>query len=364
MMNQRSYNFSPGPAALPDKVIQRIQQDLFNWQNTGVSVMEMNHRHPLILQLRDYVQQSLRELLQIPEHYEILFCPAGGRGQYSMIPLNLLSKGQTADYIVTGLWSKMAAEQAKKWRSVRLPVDMSDSDFSYVAPFDTWSINPSARFVHYVDNETVHGIEFPYTPHNNYCPLVCDMTSSILTKPINVSDFSFIYAACQKNLGIAGLTLVVVDPSLLPNEGSSLPPLNDYRTYIQYRSMYNTPPTFSLYVTSLMLDWVCEQGGVDKMAQSSARKSSLLYDFIDNSSGYVNHVSPSARSRINIPFYINKPDLTETFVKEAEQAGLFGLRGHHTTGGLRVSLYNAVSEEAVMALIRFMKAFAWRYLNS
>lgn len=360
----RAYNFSAGPAALPDAVIYQIHNELKDWQGLGVSVMEVNHRHPSIQALAAQTKERLRYLLDIPDHYHILFCHGGGRAQYSMVPLNLLTESQTASYPVTGLWSWLAYHEARYYRNIKSPIEIRTDDITSIPPKEQWTVDHNSTYLHYVDNETVHGIEFPFTPTFSGIHLVCDMTSSILTKPVNVEDHALIYAACQKNAGIAGMTMVIYDPHKLPPVDKSLPPFYNYQYYMDHAPYYNTPPVFAIYVTNLILGWTIEQGGIQAFESKKANISAKLYEFIDNSEFYYNKVENNARSRINVPFYIAQPQLTDTFVTEAEQKGLFGLRGHKTLGGLRASLYNAVTEDAVDGLIQFMKDFAWRYQHS
>lgn len=363
-MNQRVHNFSAGPSKLPEAVLSQIQQECFNWRQTGVSIMEISHRHPKVVEMIRETEVAIRELLNIPDTYHVLFCHGGGRAQYSLIPLNFLNSHDVADYAITGLWSVLAAKEANRFASINIPVNTETQSFRTIPPIETWDLHPEARYLHYVDNETIHGVEFPAAPQVKGVPLVSDMTSNIMSKPLDITQYGMIYAACQKNLGIAGLTVVILDPNLIPNDSDPLPVLHDYKTYIEHRSLYNTPPVFPIYVTSKLVQWLKKQGGVEAIFEMNQHKAQKLYDFIDNSEFYENRVVPEVRSRMNVSILLKKQDLIPQFIKEAEAQGLFGLQGHRYLGGIRASLYNAVTEEAVDHLIHFMKTFAWRYQHS
>lgn len=347
-------NFGAGPAMLPAPVKDRIKDELHDWAN-GMSVMEASHRSRDFIELADRTTDKLRNLLNIPNDYEILFLPGGARQQFSMLPLNFLNESDTADYIISGFWSQWAYEDAVKLRRVNIIGNSFDD--GYLSTPDVTSVTPNASYIHYTDNETIHGVEYKGLPISCKTPLVADMTSSLMSKPIDVAKHSLIYASCQKNLGISGITIVILDPKFLKEPDGILPNIMRYEPYIRSKSMLNTPPTFPWYVLDLMLDWVVAEGGVEKVYERNIAQSKRLYDFIDSSHLYGNAISLENRSRMNITFHLLETKLESTFAEKAKERGLYQLNGHRMNGGFRASLYNAMTDAGIDRLISFMKEF-------
>jgi phosphoserine aminotransferase len=321
-----------------------------------MSVMEISHRNFVFEKLIQNIQDNLRTLLAIPKNYKILFFPGGARAQFTMVPMNLLGPDLLANHIITGHWSRLAYQDACKYGRMDIVATSEGNFYSNIPEEKTWSLTKGAYYLHYTDNESIHGVEFPFTP-NVPLPLVADVTSNILTRSIDFNKYAVVYASAQKNLGIAGLALVIVNPTYLRSGLISTPLLYDYNVAIQHNSMLNTPPTFALYVMGLVLEWVLSQGGIHAMEEKSISKAKKLYDYIDNSSLYANHVETTYRSRINVPFILKDPLLEGRFLQEAETHGLMQLKGHKLVGGMRASLYNAMPGEGVDALIEFMREF-------
>lgn len=353
------YNFGAGPAMLPAAVMAQIQADLPNW-HAGMSIMEISHRHAAFEQLMQQIKTNLRKLLAIPDNYEILFFSGGARAQFTMVPMNLLGLNLLANYLITGHWSKLAYQDATKYGTMEIVASSEANCYLTVPSPETWSLNAQASYLHYTDNESIHGVELPAPPAVKI-PLVADMTSNILSKVIDVSKYAVIYASTQKNLGIAGLTLVIVDPTYIQNNSGNIPLLYDYKVAIQHNSMLNTPPIFALYVMGLMLDWVIAQGGVLAMEAKNLANATKLYNYLEQSKLYENLVNPAYRSRINIPFTLKDPSLEEKFLQQAELHHCTQLKGHKVVGGMRVSLYNAMPEAGVDTLINFMEKFQQQY---
>ncbi|MDH5456194.1 MAG: 3-phosphoserine/phosphohydroxythreonine transaminase [Gammaproteobacteria bacterium] len=352
----RVHNFSAGPAALPLEVLETIRNDLPDWLGSGMSVMEVSHRGADFVALAARAEATLRELLLVPDDYSVLFPQGGATLQMAMAPLNLSAPGDTADYIVTGSWGKKAAGEARKFCTVNVAADASDRSFTYIPDESTWQRSDNAAYLHYTPNETIAGVEFHFVPGGDV-PLVADMSSNILSRPIDVSRFGAIYAGAQKNIGPAGITLVIVRNELLDRARAENPHLMTWKSYADSGSMTNTPPTFAWYVADLVFQWLKRQGGVAAMAEINDRKSSKLYAAIDASDFYSNPVAKDCRSRMNVPFILADDALDKKFLEEAAAAGLANLKGHRSVGGMRASIYNAVGEDAVDALIAFMADF-------
>ena len=352
----RVYNFSAGPAALPLEVLETIRNDLPDWLGSGMSVMEVSHRGKDFVELAARAEATLRELLQVPDDYSVLFPQGGATMQMAMAPLNLTAKGDTADYVVTGSWGKKAAGEASKFCSMNLAADASDKKFTYIPDEASWRRSDNAAYLHYTPNETIAGVEFHFVPGGDV-PLVADMSSNILSRPIDVSKFGVIYAGAQKNIGPAGITLVIVRNDLLERARPDNPHLMTWKSYADSDSMTNTPPTFAWYVADLVFQWLKGRGGVEAIAKANERKASKLYAAIDGSGFYSNPVALDCRSRMNVPFILADDGLDTKFLEESAAAGLANLKGHRSVGGMRASIYNAVSEEAVDALIAFMAEF-------
>lgn len=355
------FNFGAGPSMLPKEVLEKIKEDLPYWKK-NMSVMEVGHRTPDFLEIIEKSEYNIRKLLNIPKHYKVLFLTGGARSQFSMIPINFLGNKTTADYIITGLWSKIAHEDGKLFCNANVVVNSEKEDFKFIPKQETWNLSENAAYVHYTDNESIHGVEFDYIPDvKNDIPLVCDMTSSILTKPIDINKYSLIYASAQKNMGIAGLTMVIVDDDKIKNIPMNTPPLYNYKKMIEYKSILNTPPTFSWYVMNLVLEWLINKGGISYCYEKSIEKSKKLYEFIDNSDLFYNEIINAYRSRINVPFHLKKKSLVDKFIFFAETNGMLQIKGHKVMGGIRASLYNAMPVEGVDALIDVMKDFENNY---
>jgi phosphoserine aminotransferase len=349
------YNFGAGPGMLPASVIERIKADLPDWHR-GMSVMEISHRSVIFEKLIQNIKSTLRLLLAIPDNYEILFFQGGARAQFTMVPMNLLGPDLIANHVITGYWSKLAYQDACKYGRMDIVATSEPNFYLDIPEQNSWRLTKEAYYLHYTDNESIHGVEFPFIP-DVPLPLVADMTSNILTRPVDVSKYAVIYASAQKNLGIAGLAIVIVNPAYLRSGLISTPLLYDYNIAIKHNSMLNTPPTFALYVTGLILEWLLEQGGVSAIEEKNTRKAKKLYDYIDSSYLYENKIEKTYRSRTNIPFTLKVRSLESNFLQEAESNGLIQLKGHKLVGGIRASLYNAMPEEGVDALIEFMKEF-------
>jgi phosphoserine aminotransferase len=358
----QSYNFCAGPAALPQAVLERAQAELLDWQSKGMgSIMEMSHRSKEFVAVAEKAEADLRTLMAIPENYRVLFLQGGASSQFSAVPLNLLGANKEADYFNTGAWSKKAIAEAKRYTSVNIVASSEAENFTCVPQKSSWQLSPSAAYVHYTPNETIGGVEFGEIPDVGNVPLVADMSSTILSKPVDVNRFGVIYAGAQKNIGPAGLTVVIVREDLLGKSLPVCPAMLDYKTAADNDSMYNTPPTFAWYLAGLVFEWLLDLGGLNEMASINERKAKSLYSAIDNSGFFSNPVAMENRSLMNVPFILANSDLDKTFLQESEQAGLFNLKGHRSVGGMRASIYNAVPEEAVDALISFMADFERRY---
>jgi phosphoserine aminotransferase len=353
------YNFSAGPAVLPKEVLQQAQAELIDWHGSGMSVMEMSHRGKEYMGIQAQAEADLRELMGIPVNYKVLFLQGGASLQFSMVPLNLLRGKLSADYVNTGEWSKKAIKEAKKFSYVNVAANNSDRNASYIPAFDTWKLDKDAAYVHYTPNETIGGVEFNWVPDVGNVPLVADMSSCILSRAIDVSQFGLIYAGAQKNIGPAGLTIVIVRDDLVGHADPRLPAMLDYRTYAENDSMYNTPPTYAIYIAGLVFQMLKRRGGIAAMEKVNAAKAKLLYAAIDASNGFYNcPVAASDRSRMNVPFTLKDSNLDGDFLKQADARGLLQLKGHRSVGGMRASIYNAMPLEGVQALVNFMNEFA------
>jgi phosphoserine aminotransferase len=356
----RAYNFCAGPAALPEEVLFQAQEEIANWHGVGCSVMEMSHRSKEFVSIAEEATQDFKDLLSIGDDYEVLFVQGGASSQFSMIPLNLLGDKTSADYVNTGQWSKKAIAEAKRYCDVNVVATSEAENFSTVPAFESWALSKEAAYLHYTPNETIGGVEFDYIPQVDV-PLVADYSSSILSEPLDVSKFGLIYAGAQKNIGPAGLTIVIVRKDLLGKARDITPAMFDYQVHAKAGSMNNTPPTYAWYLSGLVFKWLKRQGGLSAMAEINQRKASKLYGYIDSSDFYSNPVEPRYRSRMNVPFVLADSTLDAKFLQEAEKARLLNLAGHRSVGGMRASIYNAVPEKAVDALIEFMKSFEKEY---
>lgn len=356
----RVYNFSAGPAVLPEEVLSRARDEMLDWQGSGMSVMEMSHRGKAFMQIAAQAEADLRELMAVPSGYKVLFLQGGASQQFSAVPMNLLRGKKKADYFRTGRWSKKAIAEAKRYCEVNVVASPEGDRFNAVPARETWRLDPDAAYVHYTPNETIEGVEFQEIPDTGGIPLVADMSSTILSRPVDVSRFGVIYAGAQKNIGPAGLAVVIVREDLMGHSMPETPVLLDWKTQADADSMYNTPPTYAWYIAGLVFQWLKEKGGLAAMAEVNRRKAAKLYGCIDASGFYDNPVEPVSRSWMNVPFTLKDPNLDGVFLKEAEANGLTTLKGHRSVGGMRASIYNAMPEAGVDALVDFMKDFERR----
>ena len=354
----RVYNFSAGPAALPEDVLKQAQAEMLDWHGAGMSVMEMSHRGKEFMSIASEAEADLRELMHVPDNYKVLFLQGGASSQFAMIPMNLIRATGQADYFLTGSWSKKAIAEAKRFGGISVTVDREiDGKFTSVPDQRDISVSADAAYVHYTPNETIEGVEFGYIPQTGEVPLVADMSSTILSRPIEVSRFGLIYAGAQKNIGPAGLTIVIVREDLIGHAIDGTPAMFDYATQAKADSMYNTPPTYGWYLAGLVFKWLKAQGGLAGMAEINQRKANMLYGAIDASGFYANPVDPVCRSWMNVPFTLVNAELDAEFLKQAGEAGLKTLKGHRSVGGMRASIYNAMPESGVKALVDFMAEF-------
>jgi phosphoserine aminotransferase len=353
----RVFNFSAGPSMLPEAVLQLAAEELPDWQKHGMSVMEMSHRGKQFLSIAETLEDDLRELMAIPENYKVLFLQGGASAQFSMLPLNLLGDKTKACYVNTGAWSAKAIKDAQRYCNVVVSASAEISRFTEIPPAQSWAIDSDAAYLHYTINETIHGVEFFDIPEARGLPLVTDMSSNILSRDIDVGRFGVIYAGSQKNMGPAGVTVVIVRDDLLGNASKQTPDIFNYAEQSQHDSMLNTPPTYNWYLVGLVLQWLKQQGGIKAIEQRNIAKAQKLYKAIDDSSLYHNPVRADCRSRMNVPFILADADLDKPFLQLAEQQGLTALAGHRSVGGMRASIYNAMPEAGVDALIQFMAEF-------
>jgi phosphoserine aminotransferase len=357
----RVFNFSAGPAALPQAVLERAREEMLDWNGSGMSVMEMSHRGKEFMSIAQQAEADLREIMAIPSNYKVLFLQGGASSQFGMVPLNLLRGKGTADYVNTGAWSKKAIAEGKRYCDVNVVATSEASNFSSIPAIDTWSVNSDAAYLHYTPNETIGGVEFSWIPDSGDVPLVADMSSTILSRPVDVSRYGVIYAGAQKNVGPAGLTLVIVRDDLIGHAQDGTPTMFDYKVHADSDSMYNTPPTYGWYLAGLVFQWIKERGGLAGMAEINERKADKLYAAIDGSDFYANPVDLDCRSWMNVPFTLADAELDSVFLAEAKEQSLVTLKGHRSVGGMRASIYNAMPEEGVDALIAFMSDFEQRH---
>ena len=356
----RVYNFSPGPAVLPLEVLEQAREEMLDWRGTGTSVMEMSHRGKAFISIAETAEADLRELLAVPSNYKVLFLQGGATAQFAGIPLNLTTPDSTVDYVNTGAWSKKAIGEAKHYAKVNVAADAGEP-YTSIPAVAGWKLTADAAYLHYTPNETIGGVEFHFVPDTGKVPLVADFSSTILSRPINVSKFGLIYAGAQKNIGPAGLTLVIVRDDLIGKARPTTPAFMDFAAMAKDGSMLNTPPTYAWYMAGLVFQWLKRNGGLKAMGDRNRAKAELLYNAIDASGFYRNPVAKDARSWMNVPFTLAKPELDKTFAAEAKEAGLVTLEGHRSVGGMRASIYNAMPVEGVQALVDFMKHFASKH---
>jgi phosphoserine aminotransferase len=357
----RVFNFAAGPATLPLEVLQQAQAEMTDWKGSGMSVMEVSHRSKAFIAVAQEAEADLRELLAIPANYKVLFLQGGATGMFSAIPMNLATSDATVDYVNTGAWSKKAIGEAKRFcKVVNVAADEAASNYSTVPAQAALKLSPGAAYFHYTPNETIGGVEFDYVPQTGNVPLVADFSSTILSRPIDVSKFGLIYAGAQKNIGPSGLVVVIVRDDLIGKARPGTPSVWDFKAMADEASMLNTPPTFGFYFAGLVFKWLKKQGGLKAMEARNRAKAEKLYGFIEASGFYKSPVAKNARSWMNVPFTLAKPDLDKTFCDEAKKSGLVNLEGHRSVGGMRASIYNAMSIEGIDALVKFMKDFQAR----
>ena len=354
---ERIFNFSAGPAALPQEVLEQAREELVNWRGCGMSVMEMSHRGKEYMGIQAEAEADLRELMGIPANYKVLFLQGGASSQFAMVPMNLYRGKASADYLNTGEWSKKAIKEAKKYGAVNVVASSEEKNFTYAPTQDAWKLDPNAAFVHYTPNETIGGVEIFWTPETGNVPLVADMSSNILSRPIDVTKFGLIYAGAQKNIGPAGLTIVIVREDLLGETVKGTPTMFDYKVAADNDSMYNTPPTYAIYIAGLVFKMLKAKGGIAAMEKTNRAKAKLLYDALDASSFYSSPVAVENRSLMNIPFTLKDAALDDEFIKGAKARGMVQIKGHRSVGGMRASIYNAMPIEGVQALVDWMKEF-------
>ncbi|MFN7085816.1 MAG: 3-phosphoserine/phosphohydroxythreonine transaminase [Burkholderiales bacterium] len=357
----RVINFSAGPAVLPEAVLRQAAEEMLDWHGSGMSVMEMSHRGKEFVAIHARAEADLRELLAIPDNYKVLFLQGGAAAQFAVVPMNLLRGKSSADYVNTGQWSRKAIGEARKYCKVNIAASSEDANFTYVPRQDRWRLDPDAAYVHITSNETIGGVEFHWTPDTGDVPLVTDASSHILSRPLDVSRYGLIYAGAQKNIGPAGLTIVIVRDDLIGGALPVTPDVFDYKVQAGADSMINTPPTYAIYVAGLVFQWLKGLGGLEKMEEINKAKAALLYDYLDQTEFYHSPVAREDRSRMNIPFTLRNDKLDGEFLKQAEAQGLAQLKGHRSVGGMRASIYNAMPMAGVKALVAFMREFERKY---
>ncbi len=353
----RVFNFSAGPATLPEAVLRQAAEEMLDWHGSGMSVMEMSHRGKEFIAIHAQAESLLRELMNIPANYKVLFLQGGAIGQNAFIPMNLLRGKTSADYINTGEWSKKSIKEAKKYCSVNVAASSEADNFTSVPKQATWKLDPNAAYVHTCSNETIGGVEYHWTPDTGAVPLVADMSSNILSRPIDVNRYGLIYCGAQKNIGPAGLTIVIVRDDLIGNALPITPSVFDLKQQAENDSMLNTPPTYAIYIAGLVFQWIKAQGGLTAMEAHNRAKAAVLYDYLDSTAFYSSPIAREDRSLMNVPFKLRDEALDEPFLKGAQARGMIQLKGHRSVGGMRASIYNAMPIEGVQALVAYMKEF-------
>jgi len=353
----RVHNFGAGPAMLPEPVLQQAAAEMLDWHGSGMSVMEMSHRGKEFISIHAQAEADLRELLAIPKNYKVLFLQGGAAAQFAVVPMNLLRGKDRADYVLTGYWSKRAINEARRYCKVSIAASSEDGKFTYAPSQDKWKLDPGAAYVHMTSNETIEGVEFHWVPDTADVPLVADASSHILSRPFDVSRFGLIYAGAQKNIGPAGLTIVIVRDDLIGQAAPHTPSVFDYKVQAEADSMINTPATYAIYIAGLVFQWLKRLGGLARMEEINLAKAGLLYDYLDQTEFYYSPVAKGDRSRMNVPFRLRNEKLDAEFLKQADSAGLTQLKGHRAVGGMRASIYNAMPLAGVQALLDFMREF-------
>jgi len=353
----RVFNFGAGPATLPEPVLEQAAAEMLDWRGSGMSVMEMSHRGKQFIGIHAQAEADLRELLAIPRNYKVLFLQGGAAGQFAIVPMNLLRGKTSASYVNSGYWSGRAIAEARRYCDVATAASSEDAKFSYAPKQDKWTLDPGSAYVHYTSNETIGGVEFHWIPDTGDVPLVADASSHILSRPLDVSRFGLIYAGAQKNIGPAGMAIVIVRDDLIGNAARGTPSIFDYKVQAEADSMHNTPPTYAIYLAGLVFQWLKKLGGLRKMEEINVAKAKLVYDYLDQTEFYHSPVAREDRSRMNIPFTLRNDRLDGEFLKQAQERGLCELKGHRSVGGMRASIYNAMPLAGVTALVEFMRDF-------
>ena len=353
----RVYNFSAGPSMLPLEALQKAQADLLDYEGCGQSVMEMSHRSKVFDKIIKDAEKLMREIMNIPDNYKVLFLQGGASSQFAAIPMNFMTKNNKADYIVTGVWAKKAYQEAKRYGNARVIASSEDKTYSYIPKVAKEDIDPEADYVYICMNNTIYGTKYPYIPETGDIPLIADISSCFLSEPLDVSKFAVVYGGAQKNIAPAGLTVVIVREDMLGHEMDITPTMFNYKIHADNESLYNTPPCFTIYMCKLVLEWIKDMGGIEAVKENNIKKAELLYNFFEESKMFNSTVAKEDRSLMNIPFVTGDADLDAKFVKEATEAGFINLKGHRSVGGMRASVYNAMPLEGVEKLVEFMKAF-------
>ena len=353
----RVFNFSAGPAALPESVLRQAADEMLDWHGSGMSVMEMSHRGKEFISIANEAESLFRELLAVPSNYKVLFMQGGAIGENAVVPMNMLRGKTSADYVDTGEWSKKSIKEAKKYGAVNVAASAADTGYTTIPKRETWKLDPNAAYVHICSNETIGGVEYHFTPDVGSVPLVADMSSSILSRPVDVSKYGLIYGGAQKNIGPAGLTIVIVRDDLLGGALPITPSAFDYKVVAENESMYNTPPTYAIYIAGLVFNWIKARGGLAAMDTHNRKKAAVLYDHLDTTAFFKAPVARDCRSLMNVPFKLKDEALDAAFLKGADARGLVQLKGHRSVGGMRASIYNAMPIEGVQALVAYMKEF-------
>ncbi len=354
---KRVYNFSAGPAVLPEEVLKKAAQEMLDYNGCGMSVMEMSHRGKEFTQIIETAESDLRQIMDIPDNYKVLFLQGGASLQFAMVPLNLMTKNKKADYVHTGQWSKKAISEAKKYGQVNVVASSEKDNFTYIPELDPATFSKDADYFYIVTNNTIYGTVYKDIPDTGSIPLVADMSSNILSEPIDVSKFGIIFAGAQKNIGPAGVAVVIIRQHLIGKAAATVPTLLDYQIHVDNKSLYNTPPTYSIYIAGLVFKWIKEKGGLKVVQRINQEKAQILYDYLDQSKLFSSPVKKESRSMMNIPFVTGSEELDKKFIEEASSLGLKTLKGHRTVGGMRASIYNAMPVEGVKALVRCMEEF-------
>ncbi|MGP1677142.1 MAG: 3-phosphoserine/phosphohydroxythreonine transaminase [Burkholderiales bacterium] len=357
----RVFNFSAGPAVLPEIVLQQAAAEMLDWHGSGMSVMEMSHRGKEFISIHAEAEQDLRDLLAVPANYKVLFLQGGAIAENAIVPMNLLRGRSVADYVNTGEWSKKSIKEAKKYCTVNVAASSEDKKFTYIPPQSSWKLSPEAGYVHICSNETIGGLEYHWVPDTGAVPLVADMSSHLLSRPVDVARYGLIYGGAQKNIGPAGLTLVIVRDDLIGQAAPFTPSAFDYKQQAEADSMLNTPPTYAIYIAGLVFKWAKQQGGLAEIERRNIAKAKLLYDYLDQSKFFVSPVEPRDRSRMNVPFKLRNEALDEEFLKGAKVRGMVQLKGHRSVGGMRASIYNAMPIEGVRQLVAYLREFEGKH---